>query len=200
MRVLSPFNCYDDHDEGGYHGDEEDDDHQGVCAFVSCFSNRSAACTRPAGRLTTCSWEKERFFKDTVVSFFESCVSVCRVRERHAVVCIALRKAASRALHTIGCRAGCLQATLKTLKAEKRTKGKAAQSATAKKNAAAMKKAGKGIFAKKQLSDAMAAICGAKSLPRTEVQQVFFSTDPGVEPLVSVDRIKLHLTCTWTCT
>merc|ERR1712224_925030 len=31
------------------------------------------------------------------------------------------------------------------------------------------KKAGKGIFAKKTLSPALAAICGAKSLPRTEV-------------------------------
>merc|ERR1711934_791337 len=61
------------------------------------------------------------------------------------------------------------KATLKTIKAEKRTKGKAAQSATAKKNAAAMKKAGKGIFAPKKLSDALAAICGAKTLPRTEV-------------------------------
>merc|ERR1712118_652149 len=59
--------------------------------------------------------------------------------------------------------------TLKTIKAEKRTKGKAAKSATAKKNAAAMKKAGKGIFAKKQLSDALAAVCGAKTMPRTEV-------------------------------
>ena len=32
-----------------------------------------------------------------------------------------------------------------------------------------MKKAGKGIFAKKTLSPALAAICGAKTLPRTEV-------------------------------
>ena len=32
-----------------------------------------------------------------------------------------------------------------------------------------MKKAGKGIFAKKVLSPALAGICGAKSLPRTEV-------------------------------
>merc|ERR1719238_1583417 len=61
------------------------------------------------------------------------------------------------------------KATLKAIKAEKRTKGKAAQSATAKKNVAAMKKAGKGIFAPKKLSDALAAICGAKTLPRTEV-------------------------------
>merc|ERR1719198_1841943 len=32
-----------------------------------------------------------------------------------------------------------------------------------------MKKAGKGIFAPKTLSPALAAICGAKTLPRTEV-------------------------------
>merc|ERR1719478_596369 len=61
------------------------------------------------------------------------------------------------------------KATLKAIKAEKRTKGKAAQSATAKKNVAAMKKAGKGIFAPKTLSPALAAICGGKSMPRTEV-------------------------------
>ena len=61
------------------------------------------------------------------------------------------------------------QATLKTIKAEKRTKGKAAQSATAKKNVAAMKKNGVGIFAPKTLSPAMATFTGKKSLPRTEV-------------------------------
>merc|ERR1719478_217046 len=61
------------------------------------------------------------------------------------------------------------KAELKKTKAEKRTKGKAAQSATAKKNVAAMKKAGKGIFAPKTLSPALAAICGGKSMPRTEV-------------------------------
>merc|ERR1712072_175919 len=59
---------------------------------------------------------------------------------------------------------GITKATLKALKAEKRTKGKAAQSANAKKNAAAMKKKGVGIFAPKQLSDALAAICGAKKI------------------------------------
>ena len=37
------------------------------------------------------------------------------------------------------------------------------------KRAAAMKKAGKGIFAPKTLSPALAAICGKKVLPRTEV-------------------------------
>merc|ERR1711881_344801 len=60
-------------------------------------------------------------------------------------------------------------ATLKKITAEKRTAGKKALSATGKKNAAAMKKKGVGIFAPKKLSDALAAICGAKTLPRTEV-------------------------------
>merc|ERR1719217_881572 len=100
------------------------------------------------------------------------------------------------------------KAILKTIKAEKRTKGKAAQSATAKKNAAAMKKAGKGIFAKKQLSDAMAAICGAKSLPRTEVTKKIWAyikknglndgrtikpdaTLKGVFPVASLDMLKM---------
>ena len=40
------------------------------------------------------------------------------------------------------------------------------------KNAAAMKKAGKGIFAPKTLSPALAAICGKKVMPRTEVRAV----------------------------
>merc|ERR1719502_1238044 len=61
------------------------------------------------------------------------------------------------------------KATLKKIKAEKRTIGKKAQSANGKKLAAAMKKKGVGIFAPKKLSDALAAICGAKTLPRTEV-------------------------------
>merc|ERR1711998_28394 len=61
------------------------------------------------------------------------------------------------------------KAELKKTKAEKRTIGKAAQSANAKKNALAQKKAGKGLFAPKKLSDALAAICGAKTLARTEV-------------------------------
>ena len=41
--------------------------------------------------------------------------------------------------------------------------------ANGKKMAAAMKKAKKGIFAPKKLSDALAGICGAKTLARTEV-------------------------------
>merc|ERR1712025_1015934 len=56
-----------------------------------------------------------------------------------------------------------------TLKAEKKAKGKASKKAAAKKNVAAMKKKGIGIFAPKTLSPALAGICGAKSLPRTEV-------------------------------
>merc|ERR1712146_505362 len=61
------------------------------------------------------------------------------------------------------------KATLKKIKAEKRTIGKKAQSATGKKNALAQKKAGKGIFAPKQLSEALAVICGGKKMARTEV-------------------------------
>ena len=66
-------------------------------------------------------------------------------------------------------RAACVQATLKKITAEKRALGKTASKANGKKMAAAMKKAGKGIFAPKKLSDALAAVCGAKTLPRTEV-------------------------------
>merc|ERR1712167_349664 len=53
--------------------------------------------------------------------------------------------------------------------AEKRAIGKTNAKANGKKMAAAMKKAKKGIFAPKKLSDALAGICGAKTLPRTEV-------------------------------
>merc|ERR1711959_127402 len=59
--------------------------------------------------------------------------------------------------------------TKATKKAEKKKAGKKAQSATGKKNAAAMKKKGVGIFAPKTLSPALAAICGGKTMPRTEV-------------------------------
>merc|ERR1719502_2529159 len=61
------------------------------------------------------------------------------------------------------------KATLKKITAEKKKAGKKAMKAAGKKNAAAMKKKGVGIFAPKTLSPAMADICGAKSLPRTEV-------------------------------
>merc|ERR1711896_81181 len=61
------------------------------------------------------------------------------------------------------------KATLKKITAEKRAIGKKAKKAAGKKNAAAMKKKGVGIFAPKKLSDALAAICGGKTMPRTEV-------------------------------
>merc|ERR1711924_375415 len=51
---------------------------------------------------------------------------------------------------------------------EKKKAGKKAQSATGKKNAA-LKKKSVGIFAPKTLSPALAAICGGKTMPRTEV-------------------------------
>merc|ERR1719482_1454765 len=44
-----------------------------------------------------------------------------------------------------------------------------AKKAAGAKKALAMKKAGKGTFAPKQLSEALVAICGKKSMPRTEV-------------------------------
>merc|ERR1711904_461097 len=66
------------------------------------------------------------------------------------------------------------KATLKKITAEKRAIGKKAKKAAGKKNAAAMKKAKKGIFAPKKLSDAMAAICGAKTLARTEVTKAIW--------------------------
>merc|ERR1711907_357529 len=59
--------------------------------------------------------------------------------------------------------------TKATLKAAKKAAGKKAKSASAKKNVAAMKKKGVGIFAPKTLSPALAAICGGKVMPRTEV-------------------------------
>lgn len=64
------------------------------------------------------------------------------------------------------------RAVKKTVK--KATKGKKSRPSKEKKaagakNAAAMKKAGKGIFAPKTLSPALAAICGKKVMPRTEV-------------------------------
>merc|ERR1711965_397455 len=56
-----------------------------------------------------------------------------------------------------------------TITKTKKAAGKAASKASGKKIAAAMKKAGKGIFAPKKLSTELAAICGKSTLPRTEV-------------------------------
>merc|ERR1712118_638950 len=61
------------------------------------------------------------------------------------------------------------KATTKALKATKKALGKTAMKANSKKVAAAMKKKGVGLFAPKTLSPALAAICGGKSMPRTEV-------------------------------
>merc|ERR1711937_740425 len=61
------------------------------------------------------------------------------------------------------------KATTKALKATKKALGKTASKASGKRVAAAMKKAGKGLFAPKTLSPALAAVCGGKSMPRTEV-------------------------------
>merc|ERR1711990_340674 len=51
----------------------------------------------------------------------------------------------------------------------KKALGKTASKANGKRNAAAMKKKGVGIFAPKALSDSLAAICGGKKMARTEV-------------------------------
>merc|ERR1711896_121616 len=53
--------------------------------------------------------------------------------------------------------------------ATKKALGKTAMKAVGKKNAAAMKKKGVGIFAPKTLSEALAKICGGKKMARTEV-------------------------------
>ena len=67
------------------------------------------------------------------------------------------------------------KATTKALKATTKALGKTSKKAAGKKNAMAMKKAGKGIFAPKMLSPAMAEICGAKKLPRTEVTKAIWA-------------------------
>merc|ERR550514_2607285 len=58
---------------------------------------------------------------------------------------------------------------LKKMTAEKKRIGKTNMSNAGKKKAMAMKKKGLGIFAPKKLSDSLAAICGSKTLARTEV-------------------------------
>merc|ERR1719478_554882 len=100
------------------------------------------------------------------------------------------------------------KATLKTRTAEKKAIGKKAKKAAGKKNAAAMKKAKKGIFAPKKLSDALAAICGGKTMPRTEVTKKIWvyikknklnngriitpdKTLKAVFPVASLDMLKL---------
>merc|ERR1712010_38055 len=97
-------------------------------------------------------------------------------------------------------------ATSKT-KAEKKTIGMIAKKANGKKNALAMKKAGKGIFAPKKLSEALAAICGKKVMPRTEVTKAIWvyikknglstgrvikpdATLKAIFPVASIDMLK----------
>merc|ERR1712070_1083061 len=92
--------------------------------------------------------------------------------------------------------------------ATKKAMGKKNMSAASKKKAAAMKKAGKGLFAPKTLSPALAAICGGKSMPRTEVTKKIWlyikknklnegriikpdKTLKAVFPLASLDMLKL---------
>merc|ERR1719389_1614086 len=97
---------------------------------------------------------------------------------------------------------------LKTLKATKKAAGKTAQKANGKKVAAAMKKSGKGLFAPKSLSSELAAICGGKSMPRTEVTKKIWvyikknklsegriikpdSALKAVLPVASIDMLKM---------
>merc|ERR1712224_929895 len=61
------------------------------------------------------------------------------------------------------------KSVLKAMTAAKKAAGKKAKKANGKKNALAMKKKGVGIFAPKTLSAELAAICGGKSMARTEV-------------------------------
>merc|ERR1712205_28773 len=96
----------------------------------------------------------------------------------------------------------------KKITAAKKAAGKKAKSASAKKNAMAMKKAGKGIFAPKKLSDALAKICGGKTMPRTEVTKKIWvyikkyklndgrtikpdATLKAVLPVASLDMLKM---------
>merc|ERR1719386_10725 len=61
------------------------------------------------------------------------------------------------------------KSVLKAMTAAKKRAGKTALKANGKKVAAAMKKAGKGLFAPKTLSSDLAAICGGSKMARTEV-------------------------------
>merc|ERR1712149_36593 len=98
--------------------------------------------------------------------------------------------------------------TTKALKATKKALGKTASKASGKRVAAAMKKKGVGLFAPKTLSPALAAICGGKSMPRTEVTKKIWvyikknkltngriikpdATMKAVFPVASIDMLKL---------
>merc|ERR1711896_120448 len=96
----------------------------------------------------------------------------------------------------------------KKITAEKKRQGKKNMSAASKKKAAAMKKKGVGLFAPKTLSPALAAICGGKTMPRTEVTKKIWvyikknklnngriikpdATLKVVFPVASIDMFKL---------
>merc|ERR1712224_218314 len=96
----------------------------------------------------------------------------------------------------------------KATKATKKAAGKVAKKAHGKKMAAAMKKKGVGIFAPKTLSSSLAAICGCKSAPRTEVTKKIWAyikknslnngrtikpdaTLKAVFPVASLDMLKM---------
>merc|ERR1719440_2435673 len=100
------------------------------------------------------------------------------------------------------------KAEKKKITAEKKAAGKIAKAAAGKKRAAAMKKAGKGTFAPKTLSPALAVICGGKSMPRTEVTKKIwvyikkFKLNEGriikpdaklkaIFPVASIDMLKM---------
>merc|ERR1719197_983514 len=67
------------------------------------------------------------------------------------------------------------KATKKTEKPVRKGKISAEKKAAGAKRALAMKKAGKGIFAPKTLSPALAAICGKNKMPRTEVTKAIWA-------------------------
>merc|ERR1712185_381138 len=100
------------------------------------------------------------------------------------------------------------KATLRKITAEKKRQAHKNMSAASKKKALSMKKAGKGLFAPKTLSPALAAICGGKSMARTEVTKKIWlyikknklnegriikpdKTLKAVFPLASLDMLKL---------
>merc|ERR1712146_303954 len=100
------------------------------------------------------------------------------------------------------------KATKAALKATKKALGKTASKASGKKVAAAMKKKGVGLFAPKTLSPALAAVCGGKSMPRTEVTKKIWAyikknglnngriikpdaTLKAVFPVASIDMLKM---------
>merc|ERR1711881_431263 len=98
--------------------------------------------------------------------------------------------------------------TVKKAPKAKKSKRASKKKAAGAKNAAAMKKAGKGIFAPKTLSAELAAVCGKKVLPRTEVTKAIWvyikknklnagriikpdATLKKVLPVASLDMLKM---------